>query len=85
MVNRHRRKVKTKIHTMDIILAIMALAILLFTIVMIVLFSMYQQVPDTLITAFFGCFGAEGGFMAIIMVAKKITEGKNETNQEIDL
>ena len=72
-------------HTMDIILAIMGAAIALFTVAMIVLFCVYQQVPDTLITAFFSCFGAEGGFMAVIMVAKRIKEDKNEESQEINL
>lgn len=76
---RRRRK-----HTMDTILIIMALAILLFTVVMIVLFALYQNVPDTLITCFFACCGSESGFMAVIMVAKKLTE-KDEEHQETDL
>ena len=67
-----------KVHTMDVILAIMAVLLVAFTICMVVLFVLYQQVPDTLITAFFSAFGAEGGFMAVIMVAKKIREGRTD-------
>ena len=68
---------------MDVILAVMGVAILLFTVAMIVLFCVYQQVPDTLVTAFFGCFGAEGGFMAVIMVAKKIKEKETDGTEDI--
>lgn len=82
---RGRRRRKEPVHAMDVILAVMGVAILLFTVAMIVLFCVYQQVPDTLVTAFFGCFGAEGGFMAVIMVAKKIKEDRNEEYQETDL
>ena len=64
-------------HTMDTILAIMGVSIVLFTITMIVLFCIYQSVPDTLITCFFACCGSEGGFMAAIMVAKKFKEDNN--------
>ena len=79
----HRLKRRRK-HTMDIILTIMAVLLVTFTVCMVYLFIRFQQVPDTLITCFFSCFGAEGGFMAVIMVAKKLTE-KNEEHQETDL
>jgi flagellar basal body-associated protein FliL len=64
--------------TMDIILIILGVAILVFTITMIAVFCVFQAVPDTLVQCFFACCGSEGGFMAVIMVAKKITEGRNE-------
>lgn len=73
-----RRNRLEKRHTMDIILTLMGVAILTFTITMIVLFCVYQSVPDTLINCFFACCGSEGGFMAVIMVAKKLKEGKDE-------
>ena len=63
---------------MDIILIILGVAILVFTITMIAVFCVYQAVPDTLVQCFFACCGSEGGFMAVIMVAKKLTEGRNE-------
>lgn len=67
-----------KLNTMDKILMIMAILLILFTIAMIVIFCLYQAVPDSLVTAFFTAFGAEGGFCAVIMVAKKITENRND-------
>ena len=72
------RRRKPRYHAMDVILAIMAVLLIAFTVAMIILFVKYQAVPDTLITAFFSAFGAEGGFMAVIMVAKKLTENKND-------
>ena len=63
---------------MDIILIILGVAILVFTITMIAVFCVFQAVPDTLVQCFFACCGSEGGFMAVIMVAKKLTEGRNE-------
>ena len=71
-----KRRKRHKYHTMDIILAIMGIAILTFTITMIVMFCVFQSVPDTLIQCFFTCCGSESGFMALIMIAKKIKEGK---------
>lgn len=79
------RRRKTKLKTMDKILIIMAVAMCIFTIAMVVIFCIFQAVPDTLITAFFGACGAEGGFMGVIQVAKKIMEGKGEKSKEIDL
>jgi len=64
--------------TMDIILIILGVAILVFTITMIAVFCVFQAVPDTLVQCFFACCGSEGGFMAVIMVAKKLTEGRHE-------
>lgn len=64
--------------TMDIILIILGIAILVFTITMIVIFCAYQSIPDELVRCFFACCGSEGGFMAVIMVAKKLREGKAE-------
>ena len=77
---KYKQPRKKSLHTMDVILLIMALLLVAFTITMIVLFCIYQQIPDTLVTAFFSAFGAEGGFMAVIMVTKKITENKDETD-----
>lgn len=66
------------IKTMDTILILMGLFLFAFTIAMIVIFIKYQAVPDTLITSVFACFGAEGGFMAVIKTAKL----KNEKEEE---
>lgn len=72
--------------TMDKILIIMAIAISLFTIVMVILFCIYQTIPDSLVTAFFGLFTGEMGFMGCIQIAKKIKEGKtDEADEETDI
>lgn len=57
-------------HTMDLILVLMGAFLLVFTFIMIILFVAFQSVPDTLIMSVFACFGAEGGFMALIKSAK---------------
>lgn len=67
-----------EINTMNTILVCMGLFLFVFTIAMIVIFIKYQAVPDTLITSVFACFGAEGGFMAVIKTAKL----KNEKEEE---
>lgn len=82
---RRKHKRLEKRHTMDIILALMGVAILTFTVTMIILFCIYQSVPDTLVNCFFACCGSEGGFMAVIMVTKKLKEGKNEEPEKADL
>lgn len=76
---------KKKMGTMDKILLTMAILLIVFTIAMIVIFCKFQTVPDTLITSFFASFGAEGGFMAVIMVAKTIKRGNDEADEEIIL
>lgn len=84
---RRNRLKKKEYHTMDIILALMGVAILTFTITMIVIFCAYQSIPDELVRCFFACCGSEGGFMAVIMVAKKLKEEntKNEEPEETDI
>ncbi len=57
--------------TTDKALIFSAIMILIFTVTMIVIFFMYQSVPDTLIVSFFGCFGLEGGYCAFIHKVKK--------------
>ena len=57
--------------TTDRALVFSAIMILIFTVTMIVIFFMFQSVPDTLIVSFFGCFGLEGGYCAFIHKVKK--------------
>lgn len=72
-----QKKKRRRDGTMDFILAVMFVSLMIFTTVMVVLFCIFQSVPDTLIQCFFTAFGAEGGFMAVIAVTKKFTE-KND-------
>lgn len=56
--------------------------LIIFTITNIIIFCIKGSVPDTLVTSFFACFGAENGFMALIMIAKKITESKGNNEDD---
>ena len=75
MTGSKRRRKKT--HTMDIVLILLGISIVMFTITMIVIFCVFQNIPDTLVQCFFACCGSESGFMAVIMVAKKFKENNN--------
>lgn len=44
--------------------------IIIFTIVMIILFCLYQQVPDVLVTCYYGCFAGEVLMAALIKIMK---------------
>ena len=50
---------KSKLNTIDKILIFCTAILLIFTIVMVVIFCIYQSVPDTLVVAFFGAFSIE--------------------------
>ena len=50
---------KPKLNTIDKILIFCTVLLLIFTITMIIIFCIYQSVPDTLIGAFFSAFGIE--------------------------
>lgn len=60
-----------KIHTMDVILIVIAVALLAFTVEMIELFKQTGMVPDTLITCVFAALGGECGAMAWIKTSKE--------------
>ena len=54
------KKQKIKLNTIDKILIADVMILLLFTIAMIIVFCIYQAIPDTLVECFFGCAGGEG-------------------------
>lgn len=64
--------------TTDKALLFSAIMLTLFTIVMIVAFFMFQTVPDSLVVAFFGAFGLEGGYCAFIHKIKKEHKAKQD-------
>lgn len=66
-----RNTKKKKLNTLDRILLFCAISVLVFTITMIVLFCVYQSVPDTLIVSFFGVFTGEGCICWRIWAKKK--------------
>ena len=60
-----------KLTTLDKILIGCASFLLIFTIAMIVIFCCFQSVPDTLITAVYGCLGSEVLLTFFIWYIKK--------------
>ena len=65
--------------TLDKILLADVIALLLFTISMIVIFCIFQSVPDTLIGCFYGVAGGEGVItFGIWYIKKRYTVKKKE-------
>ena len=57
--------------TTDKALIFSAIMITIFTIVMVIIFCLFQTIPDSLVVAFFGAFACEGGFCTFIHRMKK--------------
>lgn len=76
-VGRHEKSM----NTMDKILLIIGIFLLLFTIIMIWMFSTYNTVPDTLITCVFAATTGELGVMGWIKTCK---ERKREREWQIE-
>ena len=64
-------KSKKKLHTMDVILAVVAVALVAFTLEMIAIFKETGTIPDTLCTCVFAALGGECGAMAWIKTTKE--------------
>lgn len=71
------RPVKKKIKTMDFILCIVAIAAVVFTVVMIQLFKAQGSIPDTLVTCVFAMLGGECGAMAWIKTTKERNQDRS--------
>lgn len=68
-------------NTIDKILIACAIAVIVFTITMIVIFCIFQSVPDTLIDAVFGLMGSEAIItFAIWWIKKKASSRKDKDN-----
>lgn len=86
-----RARVKAKaakqpkhIKTMDIILLVVAVALLAFTIEMIALFKETGMIPDTLVTCVFAALGGECGAMAWIKTAKERNKERKWETEDRD-
>lgn len=62
---------KKKLRTMDVILIIVAVALVVFTLEMIAIFKETGAIPDTLCTCVFAALGGECGAMAWIKTTKE--------------
>lgn len=73
---------KPKLNTIDKILIFCTVLLLIFTITMIIIFCIYQSVPDTLIGAFFSAFGIETINTVILYKEKNKRRKNNELERE---
>lgn len=71
MQQRPRRRRKKRPEGTTLVLIIMAILDVMFTIAMIYLFYLFQEVPDALIVAVFGVTFGECGFCTLIYKLKK--------------
>ncbi len=70
-------KKKSKLNTIDKVLIFCTAVLLIFTIVMIVIFCIYQSIPDTLVGAVFSAFGVETINTVMIYKDKKKRSSDN--------
>lgn len=69
-------------NTLDKVLISLAVFILIFTITMIVLFCVFQAIPDTLVNAVFGVVSSETVLTFLIWYLKRKGQKKNEKVNE---
>lgn len=70
-----KKRQKNKLDlSLNQVLIFSAIMIIIFTTIMIIAFWQFKEVPDSLIVAFFGAFGLEGGYCAFIHKLKKERE-----------
>lgn len=75
---RKKRKQKVSGQFMNRIVVCMILAALIFTVVMIIVFTRTGSEPSTLIENVFRFLSVEGGAMALIKSVKTVTKSKTE-------
>lgn len=66
-----KAKAKKRMGTMDLILLLVFLCLVIFTVTMIALFTVYGSVPDTLVTCVFATLGGECGILGWIKTTKE--------------
>lgn len=84
MKNKRKNKQQTEKQTLTTILLVVGISAFAFTAAMIVLFIMFQQVPDTLVERFYTCVVGECGIAGIIQVVKTIFKNKKSSNTDDD-
>ena len=69
-------------NTLDKVLISLAVFIIIFTITIIVLFCVFQAIPDTLVNAVFGVVSSETVLTFLIWYLKRKGQKKNEKVNE---
>ncbi len=77
-------KPEKKIHTMDVILVVIAIALTAFTLEMIKLYKETGTIPDTLCTCVFAILGGECGAMAWIKTTKERRQDRKWIREDQD-
>lgn len=88
-LKRRRAKAKAnkppkKIRTMDVILVVIAVALVAFTLEMIKIYKETGMIPDTLCTCVFAALGGECGAMAFIKTAKERRQDRKWIREDQD-
>lgn len=78
------KKAKSKMKTLNLILLIIGISTAIFTITMIVLFCIFQSIPDTLCERFYTVVVGECGVAGIIQIIKTICKHKYFVKDEND-
>lgn len=79
-----KQKKKSKLNTIDCILLGCATFLVLFTIAVLIIFIIFQNEPDTLITSVFGLLGGEITLSFAIWYIKKRYAKKYEKEDRVD-
>lgn len=75
------KKKRKPLNTIDKVLIFCTTVLLMFTVIMIVIFCIFQTVPDTLIGAFFAAFGVETVNTVMIYKDKKRRNNEREIDE----
>jgi uncharacterized membrane protein len=81
---KNNKKEKTKMKTLNLILLIIGISTAIFTIAMIVLFCIFQSIPDTLCERFYTVIVGECGVAGIIQIIKTICKHKYSQKNKSD-
>ena len=82
MKNEIPKRTSRKIGTMDIILVIIGITLVIFTVVMLFIFTKYGAIPDTLCTCVFTALGSECGIMGWIKTNKEKYRNNSDDDKE---
>lgn len=76
--------IENELHKLDVALLFVAAFAVVFTIIMILLFIIFRETPDTLITCVFGAIGIECGAGAYIQTRKTKLEDRKWQLEDIE-
>lgn len=75
---------KPKMNKLDVVLMVMFIVTMIFTLAMVILFCLFQSIPDTLVTAFFGIVSIELACCGWVKNAKEKSRRIRQTQKKED-